>query len=74
MCLSSRAARKAVGLVMTLLMSAYMLSGWAIAHANPIILWDLQGKVFVTENGRPSNKVSSIALSCQHQVYERRTK
>jgi hypothetical protein len=65
-----RAVHKAVGLAVMLLASTYALFGLAIAHADPIILWTLLGKVYVTENGFPSLNVSSVELSCQYQVFE----
>jgi hypothetical protein len=70
LCLSRRAARKAVRLAAALLVSVWVLPGWAIAHADPVFLWTLQGTVYVTENGFPSTKVSSVELSCQYQVFE----
>lgn len=67
---SHRAARKAVNLIAMLLMSMYALSASAIAHANPIIVWPIQGKVHIMGNGLPSDKVDFVSLLCKYSTFE----
>jgi len=61
--------RKAVNLIAILVVSVYILSWPAIVHANPIVVYEIQGKVHVMENGLPSDKVDSVELVCEYSIF-----